>query len=81
MCVHAVHKLYSRAFIMGAIFFGGRERVWREALKHSPIRKRGIERKKPPMAQVLVNDAFFRYLVVLEMKRCQLMNTLIQGLA
>ena len=52
-----------------------------EALKHSPIRKRGIERKKPPMAQVLVNDAFFRYLVVLEMKRCQLMNTLVQGLA
>jgi len=30
-----------------------------------PMRKRGMERKKPPMAQVRVSEAFFRYLVVL----------------
>ena len=30
------------------------------------MRKRGMERKKPPMAQVRVSEAFFRYLVVLQ---------------
>ena len=33
--------------------------------EHLPMRKRGMLRKNPPMAQVLVSDAFFRYFVVL----------------
>ena len=41
---------------------------WRKVKRTIPIRKSGMERKKPAMAQVRVIDAFLRYLVVLSNK-------------
>ena len=34
--------------------------------RYLPIRNRGMERKKPPMAQTLVTAAFFKYLLLLK---------------
>ena len=34
-----------------------------------PMRNNGIDKKNPAMAHVLVMDAFFRYLVVLNLKK------------
>ena len=35
---------------------------------NKPMRNNGIDKKNPAMAHVLVMDAFFRYLVVLNKK-------------